>query len=80
MQNTLFRRYVGRYLKERRLLESQAQDSIEVEVAKRRFSAIGIRQLQNVTHALIREWSNDVAISPRGQFVDFKVISRVSSA
>jgi hypothetical protein len=46
------------------------------EIAKNRLSGLGNRLTQNITHALVREWSSDVAISQRGQFVDFRVATK----
>jgi hypothetical protein len=39
------------------------------------FSNVPLRDLQQVTHALIREWTPEIAVATRGTFVDFDVNS-----
>lgn len=41
--------------------------------ALERLRVIGATQLRHMLKALLREWSPDVAVSPRGEFVDFRV-------
>lgn len=51
-----------------------ANDQDESAIA-RQLTQLGVRQLQRLTHGLIREWTSSVAISPRADFVDFRVES-----
>lgn len=43
--------------------------------ALHRLLVLGTKQLRQLAHALLREWTHDVAVSPRGTFVDFRAAS-----